>query len=96
MDDERCESVHEPTGERCLRGPHDGRHVGHGPVEWTDGVGAGNRGKKERKHGDGPVYLEFQYGTGGAPLSYFWGPGREKQGLAGKSAHFGIDKHGIR
>jgi hypothetical protein len=69
-----------------LRGLHDGRHVGRGPVEWIDGGEPGepgSRGKKGRKQGDGPIYLEFRYGSGGAPLGYFWV-------LTGKPAHFGI------
>ena len=92
MSDDRCSATHGPSGEQCLRGTHVGRHVGRGPVEW---VGAGEvtagRGKKTREAGDGPVYLEFRFGLGGNPLGYFWGPGREKEGLAGKAAHFGID-----
>ncbi len=90
MGDEQCNAV-APTGERCLRGPHAGRHVGRGPVEWTDG-GEGGRGKKERKTGDGPPYMVFRYGPGGVALGYFWGPGRAKDGLDGKPAHFGVDR----
>ena len=92
MTNERCDAVH-TSGERCLRGPHVGRHVARGPVEWVGGgeIGVGSRGKKVREVGDGPVYLEFRYGPGYSPLGYFWGPAREKEGLTGKPAHFGID-----
>lgn len=91
MSDERCSAVH-VSGEQCLRGPHIGRHVGRGPVEWVGGGEAvAGRGKKTRESGDGPVYLEFRYGPGHVPLGYFWGPAREKEGLAGKPARFGID-----
>jgi hypothetical protein len=89
--DDRCDAVHGPTGERCLRGPHIGRHVGRGPVEWVgSGEALAARGKKTREQGTGPAYLEFRYGPNYTPLGYFWGPGREKEGLSGKPARFGI------
>jgi hypothetical protein len=91
--DDRCAAVHGPTGEQCLRGLHVGLHVGRGPVEWTDGGDGAGRGKKERKQGDGPVFMEFRYRSDGTALGYFWGPGREKEGLAGKPAHFGVDEN---
>lgn len=91
MNDERCEAVHGPTGEQCLRGLHDGRHVGRGPVEWIgSGDTAASRGKKSRESKEQPVWVEFRYGPGGVALGYFWGPAREKDGLHGKPAHFGI------
>ena len=93
MKDERCEAIHGPSGERCLRGPHVGKHVGRGPVDWfTGGEDTVRSGKKSTKQSDGPVYLEFRYGPKRVPLGYFWGPAREKEGLAGKPAHFGLDE----
>ena len=92
MTDDRCDAVHGPTGERCLRGTHTGRHVARGPVDWIgSGTIAESRGKKTREEGTGPAWLEFRYGPNSVPLGYFWGPARASDGRHGQPARFGID-----
>ena len=84
MVDDRCEAVHPPTGERCLRGLHVGRHVARGPVDWVgSGEVVADRGKKKAQSKSGDLYLEFRWGPDRTPLGYFWSE-------SGQPAHFGV------
>jgi len=86
MSDDRCEAVHGPTGERCLRGQHTGRHVARGPVDWTgSGEGGTTRGRKTREESsiEAKPWLVYRPGKG-----YFWGEAHPK---SGEPAHFGCD-----